>query len=182
MTNQSGNNILVHVCCAPCAIYPFELLTKENHSITGYFFNPNIYPNEEYQRRKRELIELFSKKNYNYIIEEINQEKWYKAINGLEQENEKGLRCDKCFEMRLEQTASYAANNGFDAFTTVLTISPHKNSKVINKIGKELAEKYNIKFLEENFKKQEGFKKSLEYSRINGLYRQNYCGCEFSLR
>lgn len=171
---------LVHTCCAPCATYSFEKLISDKFFPVGFFYNPNIFPENEYKRRLDELIKFTDIKKYPLIIQEDSSELWLEAIKGFEQEKEGGRRCEICFRLRLEKTAIYAKENDFNGFTTVLTISPHKNTAVINQIGKELSEKHDIYFLEENFKKNEGFKKSLELSKQCNLYRQSYCGCIFS--
>lgn len=180
MQNCPSKNILVHACCAPCSTYSFEKLVFDDFMPVGFFYNPNIFPEEEYKRRRDELIKFAELKNYKIIIEEDPHEVWLKAVQGFEEEKEGGKRCELCFRLRLEKTALYAKENDFGGFTTVLTISPHKNSDVINRIGKELSEKHGICFLEENFKKDEGFRKSLEISKEYNLYRQTYCGCIFS--
>ena len=180
MADNLANNILVHTCCAPCSSYSIDKLIKDNYNPVSFFYNPNIFPKVEYERRRDELISFAEQKTYRLIIEESPYEKWLEAVKGLENEPEKGNRCKACFRFRLKKTAIYAKENNFDAFTTVLTISPHKDALTINQIGRELQEKYNIRFLEENFKKNDGFKKSLEISKEYRLYRQSYCGCEFS--
>jgi len=179
MQNNS-KKILVHVCCAPCSTYSFDKLAGEDINPVGFFYNPNIHPEEEYKRRLEELISYAGLKGFDLITEEDDFSVWFDAVKGFEQEKEGGVRCELCFRLRLEKTAIFAKENNFDGFTTVLTISPHKNSTVINKIGKDLSEKHNIFFLEENFKKADGFKKSLELSKEYNLYRQSYCGCVFS--
>ena len=178
---ETSKKLLVHVCCAPCATYSFEKLINDGYEITGYFYNPNIHPEPEYNRRLEGLIDFAGIKNYRVITENEPPDLWFNLVKGFEQEREGGKRCEICFKMRLEKTALFAKKNGFDGFTTVLTISPHKNTAVINRIGKDLAGKYGITFVEENFKKQDGFKKSCELSDKYGLYRQNYCGCVYSL-
>ena len=172
--------LLVHSCCAPCATYSFEKLISDKFLPVAFFYNPNIHPENEYKRRLDELIKFADFKKYSLIIEEDSPETWLNFVKGFEQEKEGGKRCEQCFRLRLEKAAILARENNFDGFTTVLTISPHKNSAIINQIGKELSEKHNIYFLEENFKKNEGFKKSLELSKEYNLYRQSYCGCIFS--
>lgn len=174
--------ILLHTCCAPCASFVFENLIEQEYSPTGFFFNPNIYPVSEYEKRRDEAIDFFSNLNYPLVLKETDFKDWFNYISGLENEKEGGKRCEKCFKFRLIQTAKYAKENGFDCFTTVMSISPHKNSVLLNKIGKKIEEEYGIKFLEADFKKNNGFKKSLELSKKYGLYRQNYCGCKFSIR
>lgn len=180
--NKLSDNVLVHTCCAPCAAYCFESLEEKGYKITGYFYNPNIHPESEYNKRLEELKRYCGEKGFELILEEDPPEKWFNKIKGYEQEKERGKRCEICFYMRLEKTALYAVNKGFNAFATVLTISPHKNSFIINETGKKIAKKYNIKFIEENFKKHDGFKKSIEISEKYGFYRQNYCGCVYSFR
>ena len=172
--------LLVHTCCAPCATYSFEKLISDKFFPVGFFYNPNIHPTEEYKRRLEELLKFTDVKKYRLIIQEDSPELWLEAVKGLEQDKEGGSRCEICFRLRLEKTAIYARENNFDGFTTTLTISPHKNTAIINQIGRELSEKRDIFFLEENFKKNEGFKKSLELSKKYNLYRQSYCGCIFS--
>ncbi|MFH0702843.1 MAG: epoxyqueuosine reductase QueH [bacterium] len=176
------NNLLIHVCCAPCSSYVFEKLINDGFKLTGFFYNPNIYPVEEYEKRLKELINFANIKKYKLIIKEDAQEKWFEAVKNFEQEKEGGLRCEICFRLRLEKTVLYARENNFDGFTTVLSVSPYKNAKLINQIGKELEKKYDIYFLEADFKKDNGFKRSLEISKEYGLYRQNYCGCKFSIK
>lgn len=168
----------MHTCCAPCAPYCFEKLAGEGYEVTGFFYNPNIHPESEYEKRKNELKKL----NYKVIIEEDPTKVWFDEIKGLEKEKEGGKRCEVCFWLRLEKAAIYAKENGFDAFTTVLTVSPHKNSKLINSIGKDIEKKYHIDFIEDNFKKNDGFKKTMVLSRQYGFYRQAYCGCVYSIR
>ncbi len=174
--------LLVHTCCAPCATYSIEKLQQDNHDVTVFFYNPNIQPLEEYKQRRDELIIFAKKMNYSLIIKDESSEHWMERVKGFENEPEGGLRCAECFKIRLEETAKYATDNGFEGFTTVLTISPHKNSKIINEIGKELEKKHKVIFLEENFKKNDGFKKSVELSRQHKMYRQTYCGCTYSLK
>lgn len=173
--------ILLHACCAVCMAYPIELL-KEDYEPMVFFSNPNIYPQEEYNRRLGELITYCDKKRYSYLIDEYNPELWQAYIAGLENEKEKGLRCDKCFEFRLERTAQKALELGINTITTTLTVSPHKISKNIFRVGNLVSEKYGIKFLENDFKKQNGFLKTMELAKENNFYRQQYCGCKYSIR
>lgn len=164
--------LLLHVCCGPCASYVIEFL-KKKYDITLYFFNPNIEPKEEYLKRLDSAEKLADKFNLLLIEGNYNNDEWREFVKGFEKEPEGGKRCGLCFEFRLKRTAELADELGFDFFTTTLTISPYKDAKVINKIGK----KYD-KFLEFNF--SEGYKKSISLSKECGLYRQNYCGCLFS--
>jgi len=174
--------ILVHSCCAPCSSSVFEKLYKEYSEIYGFFYNPNIYPENEYKRRLNEYIKFADIMKYKIFIKEGSFEIWNNAVKGFENEPEKGMRCEICFRLRLEKTAQFALQNNFSLFTTVLSVSPHKDSKIINKIGKETAQKYRIEFLETDFKKQDGYKRSLELSNKYDLYRQSYCGCKYSIR
>lgn len=180
--SSEKNKILLHTCCAPCATYVFEKLKDDGFEVNSYFYNPNIHPDEEYEKRLNELKYFCKQNETELIIKENDTDEWFKITEGLENEPEGGARCFACYRFRLEQTAKYAKENGYDYFSTVLTISPHKNATEINKIGKELEEKYKIAFLEENFKKKDGFKKSLELSKKYDLFRQDYCGCVYSIR
>ena len=184
-TQKIKEQILLHACCAVCMAYPVEILKKieeKNYEPIVYFYNPNIYPLEEYERRKQELINYCDKKNYKYIIGDYENKDWLNFIQGLEQEPEKGLRCNKCFEFRLDKTAQTAQKENIKIFTTTLTVSPHKISQNIFKAGQIVAQRYGIKFLEIDFKKKDGFKKTMELAKENNFYRQNYCGCKFSMK
>ena len=178
-------SLLLHACCAPCSSYIIELL-RDFFNITLYFYNPNIYPKEEHDRRLNELklfVERFdSNNNIDLIKENYTPIEFATCITGLENEKEGGARCFKCYDLRLSRTALKAKDNNFDYFCTTLSISPHKNAEKINDIGKELADIYGVKFLFSNFKKKNGFKRSLELSKDFDLYRQEYCGCEYSIR
>lgn len=179
--NENRPKILLHVCCAVCMAYPIELL-KENYEPIVFFCNPNIYPIEEYQRRLIELINYCEQKGYKYIVDEYLPDNWYKHINGYESEPEKGERCNKCFEFRLYQTAIKAKELGISNFTTTLSVSPHKISKNIFQQGEKIAKEYCLKFLAIDFKKQNGFLKTMNLAKENNFYRQQYCGCEYSIR
>jgi len=181
--------LLLHTCCAPCSAYVLELLKQ--YDVSVFYFNPNIDCLEEYNKRKNECRRYCEKNKIPFIEIPYNHKDWLLYIEGLEKEPEGGTRCAKCFEFRLTKTAEYAAqhlnNSNYPKnlkdpilFATTLSISPHKNSKLINEIGKRIAEKNNLKFLEANWKKEDGYKKSCEISKSEGFYRQNYCGCEFS--
>lgn len=176
--------LLLHACCAPCSSYVLEYLT-EYFDITVFFYNPNITDPEEYQKRADELLRLISvmpKKNtVDSIICAHSSDSFYEITKGLEALPEGGVRCFGCYRERLEATASYMSEHGgFDYFATTLTVSPHKNAEKLNSIGAELEEKYKIRYLVSDFKKREGYKRSIELSREYGLYRQDFCGCEFS--
>ena len=174
-----------HTCCAVCMCYPKTLFENENYETIFYFYNPNIYPIKEYERRRDEFINYAKSFNIAVHIEENQKyiEKWYNDIKGFEKELEKGARCNICFKHRINKAFEYAKNINAQYVTTVMTVSPHKNSKVIEEIGNSLAEKYSpIKYLHVDFKKKDGFKKTNIIANEVGLYRQNYCGCEFSIR
>ena len=183
---MSKKKILLHSCCAPCSTAVIERLNDE-YEITILYYNPNIYPEEEYFKRKNEEIRYIQilKENgifIDFLDCDYESEMFYETVKGLEGEREGGARCAVCFKLRLEKTAILANKMGFDIFGTTLTVSPHKNSELINAIGKALSEKHKIEYLESNFKKQNGYKRSVEISKENGIYRQNYCGCEFALK
>jgi len=173
--------VLLHVCCAPCSTYSIEELQKD-YEVALFFYNPCIFPKEEYKKRIENAEIIAKEMNCKLISSEYNHQEFLSFVKGFEDESENGLRCLKCFEQRLAKTAEFASKNGFDFFTTTLTISPHKNSKKIFEIAEKLSKENKINFLEIDFKKKDGFKKSTELSKKYSLYRQNYCGCEFSLR
>ena len=175
--------LLLHACCAPCSSYVIEYLS-EFFEITIFFYNPNMDSKEEYNKRFHELERFISKFKTKYPVRlvgnEYNHEEFLSIAKGLEHEPEKGKRCLKCYELRLEKSFMYAKENNFDYVTTTLTLSPHKNSQVINEIAHDLEDKYQVPYLYSDFKKREGYKRSLVLSKEYHLYRQNYCGCEFS--
>lgn len=174
--------LLLHTCCAPCVSYSIEKIKEMGYSPAIYFFNPNIHPMEEYEKRRDELIEFSKKKNYELIIDNSGFDDWLKKAEAYAQEPERGARCAVCFDIRLRQTAKFAKENGYPYFSTSLTISPHKSYKVISEIGNKLAEEFSISYVDVDFKKNDGFKKSLEISKEYNLFRQNYCGCKYSIR
>lgn len=177
--------LLLHACCAPCSSYVIEYL-QEYFFITVYFFNPNIFPEAEHTRRleelKRFLKDFRSEQQIGLIHEKYSPMEFAECAKGFEEEKEGGERCFRCFDLRLAKTAEKAGELKYDYFTTTLTISPHKNAEVINQKGTELSKKHAIKYLVSDFKKKNGFKRSLELSLEYGLYRQDYCGCEFSMK
>lgn len=181
--DEQKKTLLLHSCCAPCSSYVLEYLSNF-FDITVYYYNPNIYPDQEFVRRveeQKKFIENFKAKNsISFIKGEYQKERFYSISKGLEDENEGGERCTRCYELRLRETAIKAKEGKFDYFTTTLSISPHKDAQRLNSIGKILEEEYGVKYLYSDFKKKEGFKRSIELSKIYGLYRQNYCGCVFS--
>ena len=172
--------LLLHSCCAPCSSHVITLL-KDFFDITVLYYNPNIYPKEEYLKRKNEQIRLLEILNVSLLDIDYNYEEFKEISIGFENEKEGGIRCNKCFALRLEKTAFLAAKHNFEYYGTTLTVSPHKNSQNINKIGEIISNKYNVNFLYSDFKKKEGYKKSIELSKQYELYRQEYCGCEFSI-
>lgn len=181
MTFMNKSKILFHICCAPDAAVVLNDFNG-NYDAACYFYNPNIHPAEEYEKRLNEMRKLSSLMEAPLSVEEPDAGNWSTAVKGLEGEPEGGKRCEICFRIRLEKTAVFAKKNGFDLFTTVLSVSPHKNAKLINEIGKQAATAHSIKFMEADFKKNNGFKRSIELSKKYGLYRQNYCGCIYSRR
>ena len=172
--------VLLHSCCAPCSSHVVTLL-KEYFDVTVLSYNPNIYPLEEYLKRKNEQIKLLEILNIPIMDIDYDHNEFKENVKGLEDEKEGGARCNKCFALRLEKTAILAQLNQFEYFCTTLTVSPYKNSQIINKIGAILEQKYNVKYLYSDFKKKEGYKKSIELSKKYDLYRQHYCGCEYSV-
>ncbi len=190
--------ILLHACCAPCSSYCLEYL-REHFDITVFFYNPNITSDGEYHKRVEEEKRLIAE--YNRQVEEssfdgmnsddrarkieiiegnYNPKDFYEYVRGYEECREGGDRCRKCFELRLTETARIAKERGFEYFTTTLTISPLKNADVLNEVGEMAAEKYGVVFLPSDFKKKNGYKRSIELSHKFGLYRQDFCGCSFS--
>ena len=175
--------LLLHSCCAPCSSYVLEYLSNY-FEITVLYYNPNIFPESEYTKRIWEQQKLIDEMNVKYPISFMagpyDKEKFYEMTKGLEEVKEGGVRCFGCYELRLRETARIAAQAGFDYFTTTLSISPLKNAEKLNEIGVKLAEEYGVSYLLSDFKKKNGYKRSIELSKQYGLYRQNYCGCEFS--
>lgn len=178
-------SLLLHSCCAPCSSYVLEYLSRY-FKITVFYYNPNIYPEEEFYKRRSEqerfISQLPAKNPISFIGTEHMSEEFYKAVKGLEHIREGGERCFACYRLRLEESAIAARDMGADYFTTTLSISPMKNARKLNEIGGELGEKYCVKYLFSDFKKRNGYKRSTELSKEYGIYRQNYCGCVFSLR
>ncbi|MBQ8551508.1 MAG: epoxyqueuosine reductase QueH [Clostridia bacterium] len=177
--------LLLHACCAPCSSYVLEYLT-EYFDITVYFYNPNITDAAEYKKRAEELSRLISlmphKNSIGLIICDHSPECFYDITRGLEKLPEGSVRCFGCYKQRLDATARYMKDHvgDYDYFATTLTVSPHKNAAKLNELGAELADEYGVKYLPSDFKKREGYKRSIELSREYSLYRQDFCGCEFS--
>ncbi len=172
--------LLLHSCCGPCSTQVIDVLRKD-YDITVFYYNPNIQPQEEYAHRLAEQKKFCKIVEIPVIDIAYDTQEFVCKTKGHEQDREGGERCKLCFELRLDKTSSYAKNNNFDVFATTLSVSPHKNTAVINMVGQEISEKYDIEFLAGNFKKQDGYKKSIEFSKQYNLYRQDYCGCAFSL-
>lgn len=176
-------SLLLHSCCAPCSSYVLEYLSQY-FEITIYYYNPNIYPPEEYDKRVEEQRRLIAEMNFAHPVSlaaaEYHPEEFYRCVKGMERLREGGERCLACYELRLRAAAKFAEKGGFDYFTTTLTISPMKRSDQLNEIGQRLADEYQITHLPGDFKKKNGYKRSVELSARHGLYRQNYCGCIFS--
>ena len=179
---QKKDKIVLHACCGICSGYPVSSLIDAGYQVVVYFYNPNIYPAEEYQKRldaERTLCKHFG---CELIEAEYNPQEFYEVAKGLEKEPERGKRCDKCFELRLKKTAEFAKSRGIKTFTTSIVISPHKNFQKLSEIGQQIAKEYELEFLAIDFKKKDGFLKTNKISKELGLYRQNYCGCKFSMR
>jgi len=182
-TFKNKKRLLLHSCCGPCSTQVINFL-KDYFQITVYYCNPNIEPIEEYMHRKHEqirFIEELKKREPNIKLEYLDCDykngEFKEIAKGLETVREGGVRCNKCFYLRLKKTALCALDNNFEFIGTTLTVSPHKNSAIINKIGEEIAKEVGIPFIYGDFKKNDGYKKSIEYSKIYNLYRQDYCGC-----
>jgi predicted adenine nucleotide alpha hydrolase (AANH) superfamily ATPase len=173
--------MLLHVCCGTCSLHPY-LFLKENFEVTFFFYNPNIHPQNEYFKRLEGVRTVSKTFSVPLIIGEYEIKEWFQLTEDLKDEPEGGNRCPLCFRMRLERTAEEAKSLGFDFFGTTLTVSPHKNQKVINFIGAELQTLKEINFFQADFKKKDGFKKTVQLSKSLNLYRQNYCGCAYSKR
>ena len=190
--------LLLHTCCGPCGTSVFERLLGEGEwEITSFYYNPNIMGGGEWERRLGELEKLtmnneqrttieenakaFSRfKGIKLVVPEQEEGEFVDEVRGMEELSEGGARCEVCFRLRLAKTAEWAKENGYDVFGTTLTVSPHKNAEVINRIGRELAEEAGVEFLERDFKKGDGYKRSIEICRELGIYRQRYCGCRLN--
>ena len=176
--------LLLHACCAPCSTSVLERLNKF-FDITIFFYNPNMDTEEEFIKRQTEIVNLVNLLNKDenkikVITTKYNHIEFLNKIKGDENEKEGGSRCEKCFYLRLTKTCLFAKENNYNYFTTTLSVSPYKNAEMLNKIGKELEEKYKVNFLVADFKKKDGYLNSIKLSKLYNLYRQDYCGCEFS--
>ncbi len=176
-------SLFLHSCCAPCSSYVLEYLSNY-FQITVFYYNPNIYPDEEYYKRVEEqkhfIERLEAKYPIGFMEGNFDKERFYEMAKGLEMVPEGGERCFRCYELRLREAAIYAKERGMDYFTTTLSISPLKNAAKLNEIGQMLAQEYNVKYLTSDFKKKNGYKRSVELSKEYDMYRQDYCGCVFS--
>lgn len=172
--------MLLHACCAPCSSSVVERL-QDDYAVTVFYYNPNIHPQREYLLRRDELVQWCGELGLPLIVAEYDPASWDQQVAGYEKELERGERCTHCYRMRLERTAREAVARGFDLFTTVLSISPHKDAERINRLGQDVAEQFDSVFYQADFKKKGGFQRSLELSKQWGFYRQNYCGCRYSL-
>lgn len=175
--------LFLHSCCAPCSSYVLEYLSNY-FEITVFYYNPNIYPESEYTKRIFEQQKLISDMRFkhpvSFVAGEYDRERFHEIVRGLEHVKEGGERCLRCYELRLRKAAELARKCEYDYFTTTLTISPLKNADRLNEIGMRLAQEYGVEYLQSDFKKKNGYKRSIELSKEYGLYRQDYCGCEFS--
>lgn len=173
--------LLLHVCCAPCSTSVLETL-RPYFDISLYFYNPNMDSKEEFDRRLKEAQRLVKETGFAKEVMDVgyDSQEFLQAISGLEQEQEGALRCHKCFELRLASSARYAKEQGFDYFTTTLTVSPRKDAQVLNKLGMDIAQREGVLFLPSDFKKRSGYLRSVQLSKEHDLYRQDYCGCVFS--
>jgi hypothetical protein len=169
--------VLLHICCGVCAAGVAERLTQEGHEVYGFFYNPNIHPREEYERRLEIARKVARQLGFPLEVGPYVPEEWFQETASLENEPEGGRRCEVCFRLRLKKAYLYLTDSGLDTFTTTLTISPRKSANVINKIGQEIGGE---KFLVRDFKKKEGYKRSMELAKQWQLYRQHYCGCLYS--
>lgn len=181
MQNQD-NQILLHACCAICSGYPISHLKDMGYSVVVYFYNPNIYPEIEYQKRLEAEKTLCTHFGVELAEAGYEPQEFFDCAKGLELEPEKGRRCDKCFELRLRKSAEFAVKNDIKNFTTSIVISPHKNFQKLTEIGERVAQEYGLNYIAIDFKKKDGFLKTNKISKELGLYRQNYCGCKFSIR
>jgi predicted adenine nucleotide alpha hydrolase (AANH) superfamily ATPase len=171
--------MLVHICCAPDALYVVKLL-QNDFLVSGYFYNPNIHPRSEYDLRRDETKKVADILGFDLLEGPYDQDRWHKLTHRFKDEPEKGRRCDICYASRLQKTASEATAQGFDVFTTVMSLSPWKKADALNKMGMMFANRYDLRYLQANFKRKAGFQKSILLSREHDLYRQNYCGCVYS--
>jgi len=170
--------VVLHICCAVCAAGVVERLTTEGYDVRGFFYNPNIHPQAEYQRRLEAARKVAEELNFPLEVPAYTPDEWFKEIISLENEPEGGLRCEVCFRIRLQKTYLYLLDSGGDAFASTLTVSPHKSAVVVNRVGKDIGGDL---FMVRDFKKQAGFQRAMELAKKWALYRQRYCGCIYSM-
>jgi len=175
-----GTEVLLHVCCAPDAAYGV-LAMRERFDVTGFFYNPNIHPAEEFRKRLLATLDLLDRSPFPLLVGNHGSASWEEAVRGLEGEPERGRRCEACVRMRLRETARKASELGISAFGTVLTVSPKKDAAMVNRIGREEEERFGLPFVAADLKKGNGYLESVRISREMGLYRQRYCGCRYSM-
>lgn len=178
--HREGEGVLLHICCAPDASYGVPAM-QEHFRVTGFFFNPNIHPGDEYERRLLATRQLRDFLPFALTVAGGGESEWEEAVRGLEGEPEKGRRCQACIRVRLGRTAEEAKRLGIPSFCTVLTVSPRKDAAMVNRVGREEGERAGVLFIEADMKKNDGFRKSVEISKKLGIYRQDYCGCPPSL-
>jgi len=171
--------LLLHVCCASCVVYVVEKL-RDDYDITLFFYNPNIQPKKEYESRKQELLRISTEKGWPVVCPDYDMGEWFSLVGGLEKEPERGRRCSVCFSMRLRKAFHQAQASGFEVVATTLSISPYKVTAQIDAEGKKLGQEFAIPFLDENFKKQDGYRKGRQMAAVLGITHQDYCGCVYS--
>ncbi len=171
--------ILLHICCAPCSTEVIKRLSTD-YKVTGFFYNPNIHPVREFVLRLKEFERFAGEIGLESKIGPYEMKRWFELTRNFKDEPEGGRRCEVCFEMRLEKTAQEALRDGFDLFATTLSISPHKDASLIDRLGEEVGKKVGVRYLAADFKKKDGFLRSVELSKAHGLHRQDYCGCVYS--
>lgn len=177
-----GARLLLHSCCAPCSSACLERL-HGHFQITVLYYNPNIESEEEYEKRKAEQIRFLQETGYAEILDCDHDKAAFERVSkGYEDEPERGKRCYRCYKLRLDETAKVAKSGGYDYFATTLTLSPYKNAEWLNELGEQAERQYGVKYLPTDFKKKNGYRRSIELSKEHGLYRQDFCGCEFSRR
>ena len=178
---RKKSKLLLHICCAPCSTHVAEVL-KEDYDLTGYFYNPNIHPENEYLHREQEMKQYARKIDIGLVCAEYDDARWFEMARGMEDMPEGGERCFLCYRMRLEKAAQYAKEHGYQFLTATLSVSPHKNAAKINEIGSEVAGRRGLQWYAADFKKRGGYERSVSMSKEADLYRQSYCGCIFSQR
>jgi predicted adenine nucleotide alpha hydrolase (AANH) superfamily ATPase len=176
-----GTEVLLHICCAPDAAYGVGAL-RERFDVTGFFYNPNIHPREEFRKRTLATLDLMERAPFPLVMGTGGEQEWEEATRGLAGEPERGRRCEACIRLRLRETARKAAGLGMPAFGTVLTVSPKKDAEMINRLGREEEARAGIRFLAADLKKRDGYLRSVRIARELGIYRQRYCGCRYSIR